>query len=555
MNLSLAYVHDGTTPSVHSVGNVLISGTEAFFIGNENAVMEVTRNMSSGLGIIGGIGAVAAVARVGLDLYQGGPVEKRIPAERVRTLESTVVELVEGSRVEVADENDAKKKPTGTVIAVVREEQYDLQQEDVGGMQYVKVAGAVLSVKLYYDVRYDLDGEMMAVTAAASIATSTMQAVAASSSIGVITMLGSTVGGGVIMAIPMVVDVAKVGYQMARGKVDSTTGSIVMASNAGGIVAGGLVSWGVSSALASALGTAAVVTSATGIGIVVAGAIAFSAAAFYAGRFLTHWLWKWAHSSRIEVLCRKYDIDRTSENQMDDVARILKDRYSTSVDGKKEFDEARKELEELYLKVEKVGACTFCKQEDGFEVMTWLGYMVTVLAHIKKQEGREAVLLAVDLLSENAYLKNVEDTKKHKREKENDIKRVAELRGKYDIDKDLKSHQQMEKIAKKLKVACHPDKKGGDTVQFQTLLNDLEELFLLEEKLGTLTYYEKQEDVHVMTWAGYTMSILVHLKSQAGEVAGQLSDTFLEMLSLDSYTLNVERAKKDLREKEKQKID
>eukprot|EP01032_Pedospumella_encystans_P007942 gene7942-9472_t len=546
-NLVLGAIHDGRSIDRHAVGNVAISGAEAFLVGNAASLLEVSGQVASGFGIIAGVAAGAAVARIGLDIWKGGQIEKHISAERVKAVDANDKELVVGSRVEVSNAGGSDKPMKGKVLKVEKEEKEAKEElQQTKGIQCVKAAGAIIEVKLFYDVQYDLDAETMAVNGTASVGTSVLQAWAASGSMGIVSVVGGTIGGGVIMAIPMVVDIAKVSIQMLRGKVDKITGGISIAANVGGIIAGGLTSWGISAGLAAALGTAAAVSTATGIGIVVAGAIGFSVAAFYAGKFVSYWLWYWYRSYRIKKLRSTYAIEKTGQ-QWTSVAKVLKSDLNQ---GKEKFDATLKELEELYHLEEKQGSCKLQEKQDGVMVFTWLGYMVTVLAHIKQLTEKQLVQAIDSLLTEKAYKEHVAETKKALKEKETNTKRIAELRKKYDIDKKLESEQQMEKIVRQLKFACHPD-RGGDTAVFQQTVNDLEELFDLEEKMGTFQYYQKEENLHVMTWAGYTMAILSQLKTTTGKAAEQ----FFDMFTTVQYRENLEKAKKDMREKEKQKVD
>eukprot|EP01035_Chromulina_nebulosa_P022797 gene22797-29517_t len=347
--LALVWACEEKAPTVQSVGNVLLSGAESFFVANAGTLMDATGDIVSGVGRIGGVATVTALSRIALDVRYG-QIEQTIPAQYIRPINK---EITVGTRVE-ADAYRSGKYCSGNVVAVKK-----------------------INNEVFYDVKYDADKETLAVNATSRIATSTLQAIAASNAIGFVTM----VGGGVIMAIPMVVDTIKILYQMARGKVSAKDGVVMTASNVGGITVGAAASYGTTTGLTATFGTAAGLSTTAGILVTVAPLI------------------------------------------------VLK---------------------------------------------------------------------------------------------------------------------QMESIARRLKRACHPD-KGGDNEEFHATIKDLEDLFELEEKFGHFKYYEQEGDKKLLTWAGYTLTIIKQLQQHAAAVAEPLID----WISVESYEKSLKKAMEDLNQKMK----
>jgi hypothetical protein len=380
VTLALVWACEGKAPTVQSAGNVLVSGAESFLVANATSLMDATGNICSGLSMIGGVAAAAALCRIGLDVYYG-QTELMIPSDLVRRIDRKTEAIAVGTRVE-ANANRSGKFVAGKVIVVHKEKN-----------------------SIFYDIKYDTEKEMMAVNATSSIATSTLQAVAASNAIGLVTVLGSTVGGGVIMAIPMVIDIVKVAYQMARGKVSVFDGGVMIATSVGGIVAGGLASYGVTAGIAAAVGTTAALTSAAGIGVVIAGAVAFSTVAYFTGRAIKWALYRWFDNRRIAELRKKYNIgdDYKSKRQMESIARKLKRAcHPDKGGGSKIFVQTTEDLEELFKLEEKVGHFKYYEKEGDTKILSWTGYTLAVIRHMKEQ-GAAVAEQFIDLISVKSY--------------------------------------------------------------------------------------------------------------------------------------------------------
>jgi hypothetical protein len=122
-----------------------------------------------------------------------------------------------------------------------------------------------------------------------------------------------------------------------------------------------------------------------------------------------------------------------------------------------------------------------------------------------------------------------------------DKRRIQELRKELEIGDDYKSKRQMESIARRLKRTFHPD--NGE--KFIETTKHLEELFELEEKVGHFKYYEKEGDTKILTWAGYTLSVIRLLQQHTAKVA----EPFIDLISNNSYEMSLKKAKEDLNNK------
>lgn len=295
----------------------------------------------------------------------------------------------------------------------------------VGGVVGIAIVSAVARIALDHygpdeEAKKRTPGEQLemdAVNVCTSVTTSALQAVAATSSVQVVAVAGATMGGGVIMAVPLVVDVLKTGYLMMRGKMQWEKGLVHIANRVGALVAGGLASWGTTTLVTGALGVAAATTSGV-LAIACSGAVVFSIAAYAAGRLITWCWWRYKTGRRITELRKMLDLgtDCKSKSQLDRARRLLARKYHTDKQGgnKAMFQEVLKNMEELIELETALGYHTHYTIEGGEELLSWTGYWLVLARMFRKTHPQSEEDL--DVLSPEVYENGKKDMMKEKKE-------------------------------------------------------------------------------------------------------------------------------------------
>lgn len=276
----------------------------------------------------------------------------------------------------------------------------------LGGVVGVAAVAAMLrlAVETYFPSNAPGALEIpQSVNITASIATSSLQALAALNFVQILALTGETVGVLFMMAVPLVVDIFKIGYLMYEGILSREKGLEMLCNRATSLATGGLASWGATALITTALGAGA--ATASGVLIVASiGAVTFSITAYSFGKMSDYLWWKVNTTRRVAELRKilELDTDCTSKTQLDRARRLLARKHHTDLGGDKEvFQAVLKDMEELIALETALGTYQHLTIEEGEKVVSWTGFWFLVMRIF--QDVYPESTMELGLLSCEAY--------------------------------------------------------------------------------------------------------------------------------------------------------
>lgn len=252
-------------------------------------------------------------------------------------------------------------------------------------------AAVVAAVRAYVDDE-NPDGtkkttEDKAIDVAGSVLSSGAQVFAASGSVALLS------GGGTIMAIPVLVDCLKCGYDICRGRKTWVEFKDMLLDNSTSLVGGYAVSssctWVVSYSSGASLATAGLWA---GLGLTAVGSVGFVIGACAARTVLKKVKQRKATKAktrRVQEIMNKYGMNGLSEKEDFDRSRrwLLKKCHTDGkMGGNKElFTEIANDFDELYkLNIELKRWKPYDENSDGGKILSYSSYILSIIGYIRQ---------------------------------------------------------------------------------------------------------------------------------------------------------------------------